>query len=96
MVLAEVDDTVAFGSAESGQVDRLGVKVAKVTGELRGKYELSSDDGVAVLSVDEESYAARAGIKEGDVILEANGVSLSSASDLAKAIKKRRFRCAAG
>lgn len=88
VVLAEVDDTVAFGAADSGQVDRLGVKVAKVTGELRGKYDLSSEDGVVVLSVDEGSYAARAGIKEGDVILEANGVSLSSASDLAKALKK--------
>lgn len=87
VLLAEVDDTVAFGAPDSGQVDRLGVKVAKVSGQIREKYELSSDDGVVVLSVDERSSAARAGIKEGDVILEANGLSLSGPSDLAKALK---------
>nr|WP_321503183.1 DegQ family serine endoprotease [uncultured Dethiosulfovibrio sp.] len=88
VLLAEVDDTVAFGSSDSGQVDRLGVKVAKVTAQWREKYELSSDDGVVVLSVDERSPAARAGIKEGDVILEANGLSLSGPSNLAKALKE--------
>ncbi|SMG18272.1 DegQ family serine endoprotease [Dethiosulfovibrio salsuginis] len=88
VLLAEVDDTVAFGASDSGQVDRLGVKVAKVTAQWREKYGLPSDDGVVVLSVGERSAAARAGIKEGDVILEANGLSLSGPSDLAKALKE--------
>lgn len=88
VVLAEVDDTVVFGSKDSGQVERLGVKVSKITGNLREKYELPSEDGLVVLSVEERSEAARVGIKEGDVILEANGITLVSISDLAKSLKK--------
>lgn len=89
VTLAEVDDTVAFGvEGDSGQIDRLGINVSKVSGQHKEKYGLSSDDGLVVLSVDERSSASRAGIKEGDVIIEANGSVLRGPSDLAKAIKK--------
>ncbi|PIE53992.1 MAG: protease [Dethiosulfovibrio peptidovorans] len=88
--LTDVDDTTAFGDSDSGQVDRLGVKVAKNSSQLREKYRLSTDDGVVITGVDERSVAAMAGLKEGDVILEANGKSLHSPSDLARAMKRSK------
>lgn len=89
--LTEVDDTAGFGEAsESGEIDILGVKVAVITGQLKDKYDLPSEDGLVILSVEERSSAAMVGLKEGDVILEANGHSLKTPSDLGRALKNEK------
>lgn len=51
-----------------------------------------SDDGkgVKVINVDEESNAAKAGIKEEDVILEADGKTINNADDMVKVIRESK------
>ena len=51
-----------------------------------------TDDGkgVKVIEVDEESNAAKAGIKEDDVITEVNGKTVNGADEMAKVIKENK------
>lgn len=51
-----------------------------------------SDDGkgVKVINVDEESNAAKAGIKEDDVITEADGKAINNADDMVKVIRESK------
>ncbi|MES1198036.1 MAG: PDZ domain-containing protein [Chitinophagaceae bacterium] len=51
-----------------------------------------TDDGkgVKVLEVDEESNAAKAGVKEDDIITEADGKPVNSTDDIAKIIKESK------
>lgn len=51
-----------------------------------------SDDGkgVKVINVDEESNAAKAGIKEADVIMEADGKAINNADDMVKVIRESK------
>mgnify|MGYP001802814256 CR=1 FL=1 len=55
----------------------------------------SEDDeeaGVQITSVDDDSDAARKGLKEGDVILEVQGIEVSSSDDVVKGIKRANDR----
>jgi serine protease Do len=51
-----------------------------------------TDDGkgVKVIEVDEESNAAKAGIKEDDVIMEADGKAVNSTDDMVKVVKESK------
>jgi len=58
----------------------------------RGRIGLKAQDtedgkGVKVIDVSDESLAEKAGLKEGDIITEFDGKSISSADDLASAAK---------
>jgi predicted esterase len=54
--------------------------------------QLDADNGGAVIAgVTEDSVAAKAGLKEGDVIVEANGAKVSSRQDLVGAIQATDF-----
>jgi serine protease Do len=54
----------------------LGVGVIELTEERAKTLELKPGSGVEVKRVDQNSPAARAGLKEGDVILEVNGTTV--------------------
>lgn len=64
---------------------RLGVQVEGVDGQL-AKY-FGVDSGVLVRSVTEDSPAAKAGLKAGDVITAANGTPVKDAGDLRAALR---------
>ena len=51
-----------------------------------------TDDGkgVKVLEIDEESNAAKAGLKENDIITEVDGKAVNSADDIAKVIRESK------
>ncbi len=51
-----------------------------------------TDDGkgVKVIEVDEESSASKAGIKEGDIITEADGKTINSTDDMVKLIRESK------
>src|SRR5919202_4928263 len=51
----------------------LGIGVAEIDAERAKALNLKEERGVEVKSVDPDSPAAKAGIKEGDVVLENNG-----------------------
>lgn len=66
----------------------LGVQIKELTKTLRGKLDVESRRGVVVDDVVEDSPAARAGIKKGDVIVKFNGRKIRKTGDLTHAISK--------
>jgi serine protease Do len=66
---------------------RVGVTVSDLTARLRQYYGVEDDmDGVVITRVRAVSPAGEEGLREGDVITEANGRSISSSDDLLTAI----------
>ncbi len=62
-----------------------GVKVANLSPALSDELQLQNiDEGVAVLDVDQGSYASNLGFQRGDVILSVNGVRIGKTRDLEK------------
>lgn len=67
----------------------LGVTTESVTRETMGRYNLSGEArGLAVLSVAENSPAAKAGVQKGDVILRFDGEEVSSVAKLQRLINE--------
>src|SRR3954451_356908 len=62
----------------------LGVGVVEVTSERAKALKLSDESGVEVKHVDDDSPAAKAGLKEGDVILELNAQKINSVDQFVK------------
>ena len=65
---------------------RLGISFLEVEGQLAEYFGLSADEGVLVSSVAEDTPAAKAGIRTGDVLLELDGKTIRDAGDLMKAV----------
>jgi serine protease Do len=64
----------------------LGMTVATITDELRGKFKIEDKmAGVLVTEVATEGAAAEKGVESGDVILEAGGKSVANAADVSSA-----------
>jgi S1-C subfamily serine protease len=59
---------------------RLGIRYHELSDQLASYFKV--DGGVLVASVDEDSPAARAGLKAGDVIVKVNGRKVEDSSDL--------------
>ena len=68
-----------------GSRARLGVTVQSLTPELE-EYFGASNGGVLVSSVAQDSAAAKAGLKAGDVITSINGARVSDSGDLMREI----------
>jgi serine protease Do len=66
----------------------LGVSVTPVTGQLADYFGVTS--GVLVSSVGENTAASDAGIKAGDVITAIDGRAVTSAADIADAMRRAR------
>ena len=77
---------------EFGAVQRalLGVEIGDVTSELAKEKNLGEVRGVYVGGVREGGAGEEAGLKEGDVIIEIEGVKVSSASELQEIIVRYR------
>lgn len=75
------------GSAE-GAVTSLGIAAADVNDETRRQYHLGKrlKEGAVVTQVDPDGPGAEAGIREGDVIIEADRRKVASAADLDRAV----------
>lgn len=65
---------------------RLGIRYHELSDQLAGYFKV--EDGVLVSSVDEDSPAAKAGVKAGDVIVKLNGRKVADASDLGEEIAR--------
>ena len=72
--------------AEKGGKGFLGIQVENLSADESGKPGVQN--GVVVRSVQEEGPAARAGIKEKDIIQAVNGGKIGSAEDLVKAVRE--------
>ncbi len=75
-----------FSSEDSGTSSYLGVDIADVTTERLGALRLKEEKGVEVTMVDQDAPAGKAGIKEHDVILTMNGMTIESEAQLRRMI----------
>jgi serine protease Do len=76
------------GDAEGKSKVKLGITVQPLTPELARRLDAEPGEGLVVVDVDPDGPAARAGIREGDVILELNRSRVKSSADVAKALGK--------
>jgi membrane-associated protease RseP (regulator of RpoE activity) len=67
----------------------VGLRLLDLTPELRELYTGSKDAGVLVSSVEADTPAAKAGIRVGDVVVKVGGESVSSAREIARAIRHK-------
>lgn len=78
----------ALGRGEAQSRPRLGVGVApaEMARRLRRAVGLPEADGLLVRQVEEDGPAARAGVAEGDLIVEVDGRAVAEADDLHDAL----------
>jgi serine protease Do len=83
----------ALGRGESAQRPRLGIAVAPahVARRLRRSVGLPERDGLLVRGVEDGSPAARAGIVEGDLLVEVAGKAVTDADELVEAVSTVTF-----
>lgn len=77
---------------EFGQVQRafLGVSIRSVDAQLAKEKGLGTVNGVYVDAVNDNGAAKEAGIKAGDVILDVNGIKVTSSAELQEQIGRYR------
>ena len=69
-------------AAIAGNVSFLGVQVDEMTSELRQFFGADPEAGILIVSMDDDSIGAGAGLQVGDVIVAVDGNRVGSASDL--------------
>jgi serine protease Do len=86
--IEEMPDGVNFFSLGSSR--RIGVSTTQLTKQLAEYFGVTDGKGVLVTSVTENSPAAKAGIKAGDVITTVDGEKIEGSGDLSRAINKQK------
>jgi C-terminal processing protease CtpA/Prc len=77
--------TMNFGASR-----RIGVSTSRLTKQLAEYFGVDEERGVLVSSVAENSPAARAGIRAGDVITEVDGERIRQSNDISRAISRKK------
>jgi serine protease Do len=85
--IAEMGTSVAAAQAAPTE-ERLGITVSNVTPQIMRELRLKSREGVVVTDVASGSPAENAGIQPGDVIREANRVSVNNVKEFEAALTK--------
>lgn len=80
-----MDDDNVFKIHSGGY---LGVQIQELTDGLRDYFKVKGNDGVLISEVVEDSPAAKAKLKAGDIILSVNGDNVSTTSELQRAISR--------
>jgi putative serine protease PepD len=68
----------------------LGVDITTLTSALRQQYGFTPTSGAVILSVIAGSPAAKAGLQQGDVIVDISGTAIASAQDLQNVVQKSK------
>ena len=84
------EDFLRQRGANSQAGRRLGVVVAPLTKQLGETYGAIDGKGLLVTEVSQDSAAAKAGLKAGDVILEVDGAAVSNRAELTAALNKNQ------
>ena len=74
---------IEFGETKRGW---LGVRIQVVTKEIADSEKLGEPRGALVASVADKSPSDKAGIKDGDIILEFNGTKIKEMKELPKIV----------
>jgi serine protease Do len=93
MPAGAAEESPEASSEESAQPEKAtvfgGVAVADITDDIRNALNLSKEvKGAVIAEIDAESPAAKAGLREGDVIQEVNKQPVKNAKDLVAISKK--------
>jgi Do/DeqQ family serine protease len=81
-----VDDLIKYGEVQRGL---LGVQIQDVNNQIAEKEGLKDVKGVFVAKVNENSAAASAGIKDGDVIVSIDGEKVNTSNELQEKVGKK-------
>jgi serine protease Do len=83
-VPTEMVSQVASNLVENGKVVRgfLGVSIQNISPALADSFSLKNRDGALIAEVVPDSPAAKAGLKEGDVVTAVNGTKVTEANNL--------------
>jgi serine protease Do len=82
-----VDDLTKYGVVQRAY---LGVNIADISPELAKELSISESQGVYISDVSEGGAAADAGIKKGDILIQAGGKAVKKMSELLEVIGSRR------
>src|SRR5438552_14889299 len=82
------DDDGAVGLLDGEDASWLGVELHEVTGETAKELKLPAERGVVVGSIVPDSPAAKAGLKENDVVTEINGQRVEGAAQFRRMIRE--------
>jgi len=80
-------DTQDDSDSSTGVAGEFGLALKNLTGELRKQLGVRTQRGVLVSAVADDSYAAFAGLRRGDVITEINRKQVKSIKDVEAALK---------
>jgi membrane-associated protease RseP (regulator of RpoE activity) len=69
---------------------RIGVSTMQLTKQLADYFGIADGKGVLVTSVGDDSPAAKAGIRAGDVIVSVDGEKVEGSGDVSRAINKKK------
>lgn len=75
----------AFGNSR-----RIGVSTTELTKQLAEYFGIADGQGVLITSVADDSPAAKAGLKAGDIVTAIDGEKVDSSGDLSRAINKKK------
>jgi serine protease Do len=81
-------DAGAQGFFTQGDYGFLGVGVEEVTPDKAKELKMPGAYGVAVTAIDENSPAAKAGLKKGDVIVEYNGQRVEGTAEFRRLVRE--------
>tara|TARA_B110000438_G_C15804618_1_gene646723 strand:+ start:464 stop:1819 length:1356 start_codon:yes stop_codon:yes gene_type:complete len=80
-----IDQLIKYGETKRGW---LGVRIQEVTKEIAELEKLDKPKGALIASVSENSPADKAGLKDGDIILEFDGEKVDTMRDLPKIVSQ--------
>lgn len=84
-IIADLMERQTRTKVAEDEVGYIGISLQKVTSQISQMYNMP--EGIYVVSVEEGSAAANAGIMKGDIITKFDGSSISSYSDLQKTLQ---------
>lgn len=82
-----VSDLIGFGEVQRAYLD---VNIVDVNAEIRNRYNLEKIEGVFVTNATKDGAASKAGIKNEDIIIKINDISVNTVSELQEQISKYR------